>query len=68
MCIMRTAKLFWFIPVDRKPPDHWPSEGAIEVNNLCLSYTKDGPNFLKNITFSIFPLEKVNSCIFEVEV
>jgi ATP-binding cassette subfamily C (CFTR/MRP) protein 1 len=44
---------------DRRPPDNWPSEGAIEINQLELAYRKGLPNVLHGISASIRGGEKI---------
>lgn len=43
----------------RKPPVAWPSKGEIVFNNVSLSYDKNLPNVLKNISLVIHPAEKI---------
>ncbi|XP_072935686.1 ATP-binding cassette sub-family C member 4-like isoform X2 [Epargyreus clarus] len=44
---------------DQKPPPGWPSEGAIDFNNLSLKYTPDGDYVLHKLRFNIQPQEKI---------
>ncbi|KAF5283717.1 hypothetical protein FQR65_LT13752 [Abscondita terminalis] len=41
------------------PKRSWPEYGAIQFNNLCLRYFPNEPDVLKNLNFTIQPLEKV---------
>ncbi|XP_031344031.1 multidrug resistance-associated protein 4-like isoform X2 [Photinus pyralis] len=41
------------------PPDTWPSSGKIEFVNVNLYYFPDEPPVLKNLSFTIEPLDKV---------
>ncbi|KAG6812193.1 hypothetical protein H0H92_003998 [Tricholoma furcatifolium] len=45
--------------IEPRPPASWPSEGAIECENLVIRYAPELPNVLHNINFSIHPKEKV---------
>lgn len=42
-----------------KPPPTWPNEGHINFKNVCLSYRKNLPNALSNISFNVLPGEKI---------
>eukprot|EP00743_Colponemidia_sp_Colp-15_P009208 GILK01010051.1.p1 GENE.GILK01010051.1~~GILK01010051.1.p1 ORF type:complete len:1442 (-),score=265.93 GILK01010051.1:79-4404(-) len=44
---------------DTTPPPAWPSAGAIEFNNLCISYRPDLPLTLKGVSCSVSPAFKV---------
>lgn len=41
------------------PPPQWPDSGKVEVNNLSLKYAPHLPYVIKDVTFTIEPLEKV---------
>lgn len=41
------------------PPKFWPESGGIKFVKLCLKYSPDEPNVLKDLTFEIKPKEKV---------
>lgn len=41
------------------PPHSWPETGAIQVRDLEMRYTSDGPAVLRNISFETRPREKV---------
>ena len=43
-----------------KPPPNWPSTGSLEFKDMCLSYSKDADNVLKNINVTINDKEKVS--------
>ena len=43
----------------RIPPVNWPQKGEIIFNNVSLSYDKNLPNVLKNISLKIHPAEKI---------
>ena len=40
------------------PPANWPSQGKLEFSNLVMGY-RDGPDVLKNLTFTVNAGEKV---------
>ncbi|KAJ9063153.1 hypothetical protein DSO57_1002887 [Entomophthora muscae] len=42
-----------------KPPVGWPSQGAVEFQNVVLHYHKIGVNVLKKLLFAIRPSEKI---------
>ncbi|KAJ3215100.1 hypothetical protein HDU67_000804 [Dinochytrium kinnereticum] len=44
---------------DCRPPKDWPSEGAIQVQNLSMRYQESLPLVLKNITLDIKSHEKI---------
>ena len=44
---------------DKKPPSTWPERGEIKFDNLSMSYFPKDPPTLKNLSFTIQPLEKV---------
>ncbi|KAF2894429.1 hypothetical protein ILUMI_11736 [Ignelater luminosus] len=46
-------------PPEKKPPKTWPDKGEIRFVNLFLRYFPDEPPVLKNLNFTILPLEKV---------
>ncbi|KAK7005853.1 ATP-binding cassette transporter [Favolaschia claudopus] len=41
------------------PPAYWPASGNLSVDHLSARYSKDGPNVLHNISFTIKSGEKV---------
>lgn len=47
------------LPEDRRPPEGWPSKGAIVLEDVSLTYVPDAPPVLKNLTFDIKPTEKI---------
>ncbi|EDO48176.1 predicted protein [Nematostella vectensis] len=42
-----------------KPTRDWPRHGALLFNHVSLRYYKDGPQVLKDVTFSIEPQQKI---------
>jgi ATP-binding cassette subfamily C (CFTR/MRP) protein 4 len=42
-----------------KPPSNWPNKGHISFQNVSLSYDKNLPNVLKNVSANIDPSEKI---------
>ncbi|CAH0722850.1 unnamed protein product, partial [Brenthis ino] len=44
---------------DQKPPEDWPTEGAIKFNELSLKYVPDGNYVLNKLHFNILPREKI---------
>lgn len=40
-------------------PARWPSSGTVEFRNVTVRYTPDGPDIVKNISFTIQPGERV---------
>jgi ABC-type bacteriocin/lantibiotic exporter with double-glycine peptidase domain len=44
---------------DKELPASWPTSGAIQVEKLTASYSVNGPEVLKNITFDIKSGERV---------
>ncbi|KAK4880306.1 hypothetical protein RN001_008452 [Aquatica leii] len=42
-----------------KPPPTWPERGEVKFQNLFLSYNPQDPPTLKNLNFTVRPLEKV---------
>ena len=48
----------WIIS-DRRPPDDWPEQGNIAVEEFNLKYREGLPLVLKNINCNIKPGEKV---------
>lgn len=42
-----------------RPPKYWPREGKIEFKNLSIRYDKNLPLVLRNVSFTVFPQEKV---------
>uniref|UniRef100_V5G0E4 Putative multidrug resistance-associated protein lethal(2)03659 n=2 Tax=Anoplophora glabripennis TaxID=217634 RepID=V5G0E4_ANOGL len=45
--------------VAKDPPKFWPEAGGIKFIKLCLKYSPDEPDVLKDLTFEIKPKEKV---------
>ncbi|KAI0040180.1 ATP-binding cassette transporter [Auriscalpium vulgare] len=45
--------------VEPRPPASWPSNGAIECQDLVIRYAPELPNVLHNVNFSVKPGEKV---------
>jgi len=45
--------------IEPRPPADWPSQGAIELRNLVVSYAKDLPPVLQNISFKISGGERI---------
>ena len=43
----------------RTPPENWPDKGEVIFKNVSLSYDKNLPNVLKNISLRISPAEKI---------
>ena len=41
------------------PPESWPSEGRLDIQNLSLVYFRGGPCILKDISVSISSKEKI---------
>ncbi|KAJ3549276.1 hypothetical protein NMY22_g935 [Coprinellus aureogranulatus] len=41
------------------PPAYWPSSGKLEVTHLSARYSPDGPNVLKDISFSVEAGERI---------
>lgn len=54
---------YWSYIAGRKLKDGWPSQGAIVFDEVFLTYSKNEPSVLKNITFAVKPAEKVTSLI-----
>ena len=50
----------WMKP-DNRPPDNWPAEGRIHVNEFDLRYREGLPLVLKHIDCVVNPGEKVCS-------
>ncbi|XP_030029723.1 probable multidrug resistance-associated protein lethal(2)03659 isoform X2 [Manduca sexta] len=44
---------------EKKPPAEWPTEGAIQFNNLSLKYSPDGNCVLHKLQMMIQPQEKI---------
>ncbi|KAI3651736.1 hypothetical protein MP228_003039 [Amoeboaphelidium protococcarum] len=44
---------------DKKPADEWPQQGLIKFENIGLKYSEFGVKVLKNISFNIYPTEKI---------
>ena len=47
-----------------KPPDEWPQKGRISAENAYLKYSDDSPVILKDVSFKIYPKEKVYYQVF----
>ncbi|KAK2461264.1 hypothetical protein APHAL10511_006791 [Amanita phalloides] len=45
--------------VEPRPPETWPSSGAIECHDLVVRYAPDLPDVLHRISFSVNPGEKI---------
>ncbi|KAJ7666515.1 P-loop containing nucleoside triphosphate hydrolase protein [Mycena rosella] len=45
--------------IEPRPPTSWPSEGAIQCQNLVVRYAPELPAVLHNLTFQVNPGEKV---------
>ena len=45
--------------IEPRPPAHWPSAGAISVDNLTIRYAPDLPDVLHGLSFEIASGEKV---------
>lgn len=48
-----------------KPPPSWPNQGLIRFQNVSLSYRKNVPNILHNVSFNVLSGEKIGMCYFE---
>lgn len=44
---------------ETRPPANWPSKGAVQFINYSTRYRSDLDPVLRNVSFSIQPLEKV---------
>lgn len=44
---------------DKKPPKNWPKDGAIEFDEICLSYDPSEPPVLKNLSFKVIDTSMV---------
>ncbi|XP_027351866.1 ABC transporter C family member 14-like [Abrus precatorius] len=53
-----TPEAPWKI-ADRTPPENWPSQGSIELNNLQVRYRPNTPLILKGISLNIEGGEKI---------
>ncbi|KAK9869800.1 hypothetical protein WA026_003532 [Henosepilachna vigintioctopunctata] len=42
-----------------EPPESWPVNGKIEFHNVFLKYSPSAPYVLKNLNFSVLPMEKI---------
>ena len=42
-----------------QPPENWPTEGSLQVDDLSLVYYEGGPKVLNEISFSAKPQEKI---------
>ena len=42
-----------------QPPQSWPNQGQVAIENLSLVYYLDGPEILKDVTFSVNSQEKI---------
>lgn len=47
---------------ESKPDESWPQQGAIEFDNVSLSYREGLPLVLKNVSFNVRPGEKIGVC------
>ncbi|KAJ6222676.1 hypothetical protein RDWZM_001221 [Blomia tropicalis] len=47
------------LPEEKSPPKEWPQHGAISLDDVSLTYVKDAPPVLKNLTFKVKPCEKI---------
>lgn len=45
-----------------KPPPEWPSSGYINFDNVSLRYRPNLPLVLKDLSFSVYPGEKIGIC------
>ena len=52
-------KADWIIPSHR-PPEEWPHQGKIEIENFELRYRENLPRTLKNLSCFIEKEEKVS--------
>ena len=43
----------------QQPPQSWPNHGQVAIKNLSLVYYQNGPEILKDITFSVNSQEKI---------
>ncbi|OAD65376.1 hypothetical protein PHYBLDRAFT_189572 [Phycomyces blakesleeanus NRRL 1555(-)] len=41
------------------PPPSWPATGSLKVENLVMQYSPENPPVLRDISFSVKPMEKV---------
>lgn len=48
--------------IELRPPKEWPKTGYIQFNNVSLRYRPELPLVLKDLTFGIYPGEKVGIC------
>ncbi|CAH2262201.1 jg26826 [Pararge aegeria aegeria] len=44
---------------DQKPPEDWPTDGAIQFEHLSLRYSPSGDHVLNDLQFNILPQEKI---------
>ena len=58
MIYFATEQAEWILP-DSRPPDDWPQQGNIAVEEFDLKYREGLPLVLKNINCYINPGEKV---------
>ncbi|KIK58410.1 hypothetical protein GYMLUDRAFT_246115 [Collybiopsis luxurians FD-317 M1] len=42
-----------------KPPAYWPASGELQVENLSAKYSPDGPEVLRNLSFSVKSGERI---------
>ncbi|KAL3283218.1 hypothetical protein HHI36_006367 [Cryptolaemus montrouzieri] len=42
-----------------EPPEKWPEHGKIEFRNVSLKYSPSAPYVLKNLSFTVLPMEKI---------
>ena len=45
---------------EKRPPDDWPSKGAIRFDNMSFAHAVNLPFILKGVTADIKPNEKVS--------
>ncbi|RPB16599.1 hypothetical protein P167DRAFT_500063 [Morchella conica CCBAS932] len=45
--------------IEGEPPAAWPTEGSCIVKDLCVKYSKDGPDVLNKVSFDVKPRERV---------
>lgn len=51
---------YWI--TENSPPSDWPQKGGIEFDNASLAYRPGLPLVLKDLNFSVKPLEKIGIC------
>lgn len=45
--------------IEGEPPAAWPTTGSCVVKDLCVKYSKDGPDVLNKVSFDVKPRERV---------